>query len=186
MKIQKTFVSTITVLVFALALCSGAHAQEGFFVGGSFGKGYLDENINGISIDSDSSIYRIFGGYGFTPYLGMEVAYLDLGTFRDDVDLGGVLVPVAVSADGFQLGGVATIPLSERFSIKGRLGFFFFDGESEADGIIEQNPSESRPYVGLGLAYGLNEAIDLNLGVDYLDTADADPVLAMLGLTVRF
>jgi OOP family OmpA-OmpF porin len=186
MKIHKLFVSLFITLGLALALSASAHAEEGFYVGGAFGKAYLDENISGIPIDSDSSIYRVFGGYGFTPHLGVEVAYLDLGTFRDEIDVGGTLVPVAVSADGFQLGGVATIPVSERFSVTGRLGFFFFDGESEAGGIIEKDPSESRPYAGLGLAYGLNESVDLNLGVDYLDTDDADPVLAMLGLTVRF
>ena len=186
MKLHKLVLSIVTTTGLALAVCGSAHADEGFYVGGAFGKAYLDEDINGIAIDSDSSIYRLYGGYGFTPNFGVEFAYLDLGTFRDDVDIGGTLVPVAVSADGFQLGGVATIPLSERLSVNGRLGFFFFDGESEAGGIIEKDPSESRPYVGLGLAYGLNESVDLNLGVDYLDTDDADPVLALLGLTIRF
>lgn len=186
MKLKNHVITAITVTSLCLGLATGASAQEGFNVGGAFGKGYLDEDINGVAIDSDSSVYRLFAGYGFTPYLGVEVAYLDLGTFRETIDVGGTPVPVAVSADGFQLGGIATIPLSERFSLKGRLGYFFFDGESEANGVIEAEPSESRPYVGAALAFGLNEKVDLQLGIDYLDTEDADPLLAMLGLTVRF
>ena len=124
MKINKLIVSLFTTLGLVLALSASAHAGEGFYVGGAFGKAYLDEEINSIPIDSDSSIYRVFGGYKFTPHLGVEVAYLDLGTFRDEIDVGGTLAPIAVSADGFQLGGVATIPVSERFSVTGRLVFF--------------------------------------------------------------
>lgn len=186
MKIHKPFVSIVTVIGLTLALPSGLHAEEGFFIGGAFGKGYLDETIEGINIDSDSSTYRIFGGYGVTQHLGFEVAYLDLGTFRDEVNVAGTSVPVAASADGFQLGGVATIPLSERFSVKARLGFFFFDGESTVDGITEKDPSETNPYVGIGMTYNLNDSVGLNLGVDYVDTDQADPTLAMVGLTVRF
>lgn len=186
MKIQKQFVAIVTIIGLALAGLSGAHAEEGFYVGGAFGKAYLDENIGGVSIDSDSSTYRIFAGYGFTPYLGVEVGYWDLGTFRETIDVGGTPVPVAVSADGFQLMGVGTIPLSERFSAKARLGFYFHDGESEAGGIIDRDPSEANPFVGLGLAFSLNEKVALDIGVDYLNTSDADPMMAMAGLTIRF
>lgn len=182
----KKLVSTITLVGLALACSTNAHAGEGFYVGGAFGKGYLDENINGVQIDTDSSTYRIYGGYGFTPHFGLEIAYLDLGTFRDTIDVGGTPVPVSVSADGFSLAGVGTIPMGERFSLLGRLGFFYHDGKASAGGITENDPSESNPFVGLGLAFSLNEKVDLNLGVDYIDTDEADPTIAMLGLTIGF
>jgi len=186
MKIYKKFVSLLAIAGLVLAFSASAHADKGFYLGGAFGKAYLDENIGGVSIDTDSSIFRFFGGYEFTQYFGVEIGYLDLGTFKDTIDIGGTLVPVSVSADGFTLAGVGTVPLSERFSLQGRLGFYFHDGNTEAGGITENNPSESNPFVGVALAYSLNEKVDLNLGVDYLDTKEADPTMATLGLTIRF
>ena len=67
-----------------------------------------------------------------------------------------------------------------------RFGFYFHDGRSSAAGITENDPSEANPFVGLGLAYSLSEVFDVNVGVDYLNTSDADPVIAMVGVTLRF
>ena len=186
MKISKAITTILMVVGLTLACASSPQAQEGFYIGGAFGKAYIDETIDGFNIDTDSSSFRIYGGYGFTSHFGVEVSYLDLGTFRETIDVGGIPVPVSVSADGFSLAGVGTIPLSERFSAKARIGFFFHDGESSTAGLTENDPSEANPFVGLGLAYEISDLVDVNVGVDYLDTSDADPVIAMLGLTLRF
>jgi len=186
MKIYRAITTILTIVGLTLAVASAPRAEEGFYVGGAFGKAYLDETIDSIRIDTNSNTYRVFGGYGFTPYFGVEVSYLDLGTFRDTIDVGGVDVPVSVSADGFTFAGVGTLPLGGRFSAIGRFGFFFHDGESTAAGFTEQDPSEANPFVGLGLAFSVSEAIDVNVGVDYLDTSDADPLFATVGLTLRF
>ncbi len=186
MKIYRAITTILTIAGLTLALSSGAQAEEGFYVGGAFGKGYLDETIDGNRINTDSSSYRIYGGYGFTRNFGVEVAYLDLGTFRETFDVGGVDVPVSASAAGFSLAAVGTLPLSERFSAMARLGYYFHDGESSVAGVSEDSPSEESPFIGIGLAYDLTESLELNVGVDYIDTDDADPTLATLGLTLRF
>jgi OOP family OmpA-OmpF porin len=186
MKYGKKIVSILSIVGLVCALSTNARAGEGFYLGGAFGKAYLDENIGGIQIDADSSTYRFFGGYSFTRHFAVEVGYLDLGTFRDTIDVAGTPVPVSVSADGFTLAGVGTIPISEKFSVSGRLGAFFLDGKATVGGITENDPSEANALVGIGLAYSLNEKVDLNLGVDYIDTKDADPTVASLGLTIRF
>lgn len=168
------------------SLRSSASAEQGFYVGGAFGKSYLDETIDGNRINTDASSYRVYGGYGFTRHFGVEVAYLDLGTFRETIDVGGVGVPVSASADGFSLAAVGTLPLGEKFFVMGRLGYYFHDGDSSVAGVSEHSPSEESPFVGIGLGYELTEALEVNIGVDYINTKDADPTLATLGLTLRF
>lgn len=78
------------------------------------------------------------------------------------------------------------MPLGEKFSAMGRLGYFFHDGDSSVAGVSEPSPSEESPFVGVGLAYDLTEMLEVNIGVDYINTKDADPMLATLGLTLRF
>ncbi len=58
MKIYTLVVVNLAMLGFALAHSSAAVAEEGFFVGGAFGNGYLDETFDGNRINSDSSAYR--------------------------------------------------------------------------------------------------------------------------------
>jgi len=186
MKFYKHFVSTLTIVGLTLALASGAKAEQGFYVGGAFGQSYLDETIDGIRIDTDASSYRLYGGYGFTRYFGVEVAYLDLGTFRETIDVGGIGVPISASADGFSLAAVGTLPLGEKFSAMGRLGYYFHGGDSSVAGVSEKSPREESPFVGVGLAYDLTEVLEVNIGVDYINTKDADPTLATVGLTLRF
>lgn len=186
MKIYKLVAMNLAILGLALAHSSAAVAEEGFFVGGAFGNGYLDESIDGNRINSDSSAYRIYGGYGFTKYLGVEIGYLDLGTFRETIDVGGTGVPVSASASGFTLAAIGTLPLSERFSVIGRLGYYFHDGESSAAGVVEDSPSDESPFVGIGLGFDISEVLEINLAYDLIKTDDADPTLVTLGLTLRF
>ncbi len=186
MKIYTLVAMNLAMLGFALAHSSAAVAEEGFFVGGAFGNGYLDETFNGNRINSDSSAYRIYGGYRFTKYFGVEIGYLDLGTFRETFDVGGTSVPVSVSASGFTLAAIGSLPLSERFSLIGRLGYYFHDNESSVAGVVEDSLSEQSPFVGIGLGFDISEVLEINLAYDLIKTDDADPTLAMLGLTLRF
>ena len=186
MKIYTLVAVNLAMLGFALAHSSAAVAEEGFFVGGAFGNGYLDETIDGNRINSDSFVYRIYGGYGFTRHFGVEIGYLDLGTFRETFDVGGTSVPVSASASGFTLAAIGSLPLSERFSVIGRLGYYFHDGESSAAGVVEDSPSDQSPFVGIGLGYDISEILEINLAYDLIKTDDADPTLATLGLTLRF
>jgi len=186
MKIYTLVAMNLAMLGFALAHSSAAVAEEGFFVGGAFGNGYLDETIDGNRINSDSSAYRIYGGYRFTKYFGVEIGYLDLGTFRETFDVGGTSVPVSVSASGFTLAAIGSLPLSERFSLIGRLGYYFHDSESTVAGVVEDSPSDQSPFVGIGLGFDISEVLEINLAYDLIKTDDADPTLAMLGLTLRF
>ena len=186
MNIYKLIALNLAMPGLALAHSSAAVAEEGFFVGGAFGNGYIDESIDGNRIKSDSSAYRIYGGYGLTKHLGVEIGYLDLGTFRETLDVGGMSVPVSASASGFTLAAIGTLPLSERFSLIGRLGYYFHDGESSAAGVVEASPSEESPFIGIGLGYDISEVLEFNLAYDYIRTDDADPALATIGLTLRF
>ena len=48
-------------------------AANGWYVGGSIGKAYVDENIDGTQFRADSTSFRVSGGYEFNDYFGVEV-----------------------------------------------------------------------------------------------------------------
>ena len=186
MKLTRLFAAGLALACFALTCPTAAQAEAGFYVGGALGQGYIDETIDGNRIDADSTAYRVFGGYSFSDFFGVEVSYLDIGTFRETIEVAGQDVPVSASADGFALAAVGTLPLAERFSVHGRAGFWFHDSRTTVDGLAEAEQSEESPFVGLGLGFALTETVELNAGIDYIDTDDADPLLATVGFTLRF
>lgn len=174
------------LLLGSMIVTKPALADEGWYVGGSIGKGYVDENIDGLQFKADGTAFRVFGGYSFNDHFAVEAGYLDLGTYRDTIDVAGTSVPVSANADGFTFAAAATLPLSERLSALARVGFYFSDGQSTTAGITENDPSDENPFVGVGLGYSLSEYIDVNLGADYFDMDVAQPWMASVGVTVRF
>jgi opacity protein-like surface antigen len=90
------------------------------------------------------------GGY-FSPYVGAEIGYVDMG----DADFAGG----RTSAHGVNLSLVARAPVSERFSIFGKLGTTYGRTRVSAlPGTGVATGSES----GWGPAYGLGASWDIS------------------------
>ena len=73
--------------------------------------------------DERGQAYRIFGGYQFNRYWAVEAGYFDLGKFG----FNATTVPAGslsgqIRLNGLNLDLVATLPLSERLSLLGRVG----------------------------------------------------------------
>ena len=184
-RISGTRLGLFLAVMFTL-VSQQSYADNGFYVGGALGKAYIDENIDGTLFEANATSFRISGGYEFGDYFGVEASYLDLGKFKDSFDVGGLIVPVSAEADGFTIAAVGRVPLSERFSARARAGYFFSETRATIGGIAEGSDSDSDPFVGLGLAYDLNDTVQLGVDVDYFDMDGIDPWLASVGFRVRF
>lgn len=158
---------------------AAAHAQ-GLSVGGSLGSArYKGDDIGGAATsDRSSSGGKLYGGYSFSPNLGLEAGYARLGTFSSSA--------AEVKADGFYADLVGSVPLGNNFSALGRVGVF--------NGKLDSNVAGSDRGTSYKLGAGVQYDIDKNLGVrgeweryrfDALGTkANAD--MLSVGLNYRF
>lgn len=135
----------------AAALASGlastpALAQDSsWFVG--VGISYLKSDeacpgaAAGAACDDKATTWKIFGGYQFNSYLGIELGLSDMGDWPASVTgLGAATAKLRV----FETVFVGTLPLSQRFSIYGKGGIYQWDadyifpagvgGSADADG----------------------------------------------------
>jgi len=112
------------------------HDERGLYLGGSLG------------VNDGESAWRLFGGYRAHRNAAVELGFADLG----EMTLGGT----PVNSDAWELTGLGILPLSERVSAYGRLGFY--RGEARGGGFIENNTDLT---FGLGAQYEVNR----NLGV---------------------
>lgn len=166
----------------AIAIFASPAVLAEFYVGGAIGQARINEGIDGFRIEDNTTTWRIYAGYEFNDYIGLEGSYLDLGEFSDTV----VGIPVRADADGWSLAAVGKIPLSEKWAIQAKAGLYFWDGQSSVDGIVEQDPGDQNPFVGLGVAYKFNNKTQLDVGVDYYDMDDVQPLVGSIGLSFRF
>ena len=119
--------------------------------------------------DRSDTAYKLFLGRQFNPYLGLEAGYFDLGrsSFTSVTVPAGSLVG-EVKVQGLNLDLVGTLPVSERFSVLGRVGVQYartnaFFGGSGAISVPGPNASrrDTNGKVGLGLQYAFSPGFTL-------------------------
>ena len=120
MKIRKDAATAALLMLLVGPISAQA---GGFYVGASIGQAELSDDFDGLVVDDNSTAYRVVGGWSFNDYFALEGGYHNFGDFEQVFDDLGTPVTVSLSADGFTLGAVGSVPLTDRFSLMGRAGW---------------------------------------------------------------
>ena len=130
--------------------------------------------------DRDSG-YRLYAGYQFNRYWALEGGYFDLGKFgytANTMPVGSLTGDIRLK--GWNLDLVGTLPLSERFSLLGRVGANYADTNDTftstgAVRVINPNPTarETNYKFGLGVQYAFNDALALRVEAERYRINDA-------------
>ena len=137
----------------------------------------------------------MFGGYTFTPYLGVEAHYVDLGKITLDPSFvpGVGTVSGDIKSSGFGLSLLAQYPI-EQFSIFGKLGFTYLDTKvsGSISGVGSGSDSETATNFsyGIGGAYNFNKQLSARLEWERFraefQSEKEDVDLISIGITYRF
>lgn len=132
---------SLAALLAAISLGAVA-ADQGFYTYASAGwtqsdrKAETDRAIAGAgasvftsTADDEDTGYKVVGGYRVSTHLSVEAGYVNLGKYKYQ---GVATVPVAtrggyVKADGWTLGVVGSLPVTEKIAIFGKLGLVNYD-----------------------------------------------------------
>lgn len=152
-----------------------------------------------VNNDRDTG-YKLFGGYRVNKNFALEAGYFNLGRF-------GYLTTTAplgtlsgnIKLQGVNFDGVGTLPITEQFSVFGRLGLNYAQARDNfvSTGLVpvSANPNPSKNQVnykfGAGLQYDFTEALAMRLEAERYRINDAvgnkgDIDLYSLGLIYRF
>ncbi|WP_410505629.1 OmpA family protein [Janthinobacterium sp.] len=124
---------------------------------------------------------KLYLGKQLNKNFALELGYFDLGKFGFDA----VTVPRSTlngtaSFRGVNLDLLAQLPLSERFSVYGRLGMHYTQARDHFTGnrlyaVTNPDPSERKlnPKAGLGLEYKFSEALAMRAEVERYRVNDA-------------
>ncbi|WP_296923801.1 outer membrane beta-barrel protein [Polaromonas sp.] len=214
----KRRLSLVALAVLGAVSSSGAMAQSmyelnGPYIGGNIGRTKADFDngtinrtlaaqglgITSISEDDRDTGYKLFGGYQFNRNFAVEGGFFDLGksSYRfNTLPLGSFSGETRVR--GLNLDLVGILPVSDRFSVFGRVGAAYAQSRANfaSTGAVAANRSDTRNNdthvkVGLGMQYALTEALSLRAELERYRIND--PVrnrghidMASLGLVYRF
>lgn len=196
-KLDRTTVVALAALA-ALGTLAGtpARAQDDRYFFGGVGVGQARARIDdrritevlagsgfttdAIAHDERHTAYKVFGGYQFNRYVGMELGFFHLGRFGFNAST----TPEGTLAGSFRVQGanldvVGTLPFTENFSGLARIGAQYArtrDEISSTGAVFVSNPRpsdrETNAKVGLGLQYAFSRAFHMRAEVERFRVSD--------------
>jgi OOP family OmpA-OmpF porin len=118
----------------ATAVCcfaAPAHAQLQFgrmdtslYIGGAVGGSRFKHGCEDVPVSCDrtDTAWKAFVGYQFTPNIGIEAGYVDMGKVTANGPFGGGFVDANAKVRGVELVAVGTYPITNQFAVYGKLG----------------------------------------------------------------
>jgi OOP family OmpA-OmpF porin len=196
---------TLLALAFAPPLAAAAGPgkdQRGFYAGAAVGPSRAEDwcgpffDTVVLSCDNSELGYKVFGGYRFNDFLGVEAAYVDFGRFSADLVILGDAVSDKARFRGGTAQAVLYLPITGQFDLFGKAGGIYWDVRS--DTTINGAPANRSGNgfdvaVGIGAQYSLTRHFALraeyelfpNLG-NADTTGDVDQHLVTLGAVWKF
>jgi OOP family OmpA-OmpF porin len=159
-----------------LAAGSASAADSGAYAGLSVGQAATEYQI--IGFDETDTAFKVFGGYSFNPYLGVELAYVDAGAPENQL--------LEISTSGLIGSLVVGLPLGESpFKVFGKLGLAFYDVEVEAPG-LSYDDSENDIAYGLGVSYSINDMFSVRAEYETVAVEEGSFAMFTLGGAFHF
>lgn len=189
-----TIITAAVLAIGAWVPASPAPAQ-GFYIGGSVGRSAADDGnavpdlITSGSVDGTDTGFKIFGGYQFNPYFGLELAWVDLGTAKYSGSFAGFPVTGgSVKTDGFNFSAVGTYPFGSGFAVFGKVGAFAW--ESRQNDVTAGTPFSNKEsggdvFFGVGVSYDFTRNIGVRAEWERFK-AVGDIDLLSVGLAYKF
>lgn len=215
---QITFKPRLQLLVLAMLATPWVQAQEfsnntGMYMGISAGeaKTRIDQNriaqgLLGAGLTTDSFTedrrdtgYKAFLGFPIHPNWAVEAGYFDLGRFgftANTTPAGSLTGSARIK--GLNLDLVGTLPITERWSLLGRVGAAYAQTQDSFNGsgavtVIDPSPRkrETNYKYGFGTQYAFTPALSMRLEAERYRVNDAvgsrgNVDLVSLGLVYRF
>ena len=179
---MKNISKTLIVIAASLAAQTAVIAQtrsgdsgSGFYIGGAYGKssikpesGFFAAHPAGTQDTSDRG-YKFLGGYQLSENFAAEVQYQNLGEFSFNQPGVGSMT---IKTQGISLAGVGMLPISNGFSLLGKLGL---TRQTYKEHVIDvptglqatRSANQFSPLIGFGAEYAITEGLRLRAEYEY-------------------
>ncbi len=173
----------IGILAVILGLSTGAALAGPFYVGASVVDSKVKVEDSGFDFDSSDTSYKVYAGFQFFKFFGVEGSYLDFGSLDDDVSGTDVTVD-ATAWDAFAVG---ILPFGDHFQIFGKFGWVFWDSDTKASGSSSDSDSGNDTAYGAGIEIIIGKHFGIRGEYERYDIEDTEKVETYsIGADFRF
>ncbi|PUE11542.1 hypothetical protein B9Z51_04450 [Limnohabitans sp. T6-5] len=161
----------MTVLASALAHAQYDTPNNGVYIGIGAGESKAnfdmrrtdpDLNSRNFAQDRRGAHYKAFVGFPLSPFWAIETGYFDLGRFGYSGAQSDI--PWAQSRSrGLNLDLVGTLPITDRWSLLGRVGAAYAETKENYSGIASQTTRDTNYKFGFGTEYAFTPAVTMRL-----------------------
>jgi len=139
--------------------------------------------------------WKVFGGYRFNQYFGVEGSYVDLGKFDYQYQFNQAGAQVGTGNMSYEVGSwnvavVPRLPLEQGLYLQGKVGAAFTRAENSFNltaNTYNQSGSDSKsrtqPYLGAGLGYDFSNGLSVVAEYEYFGKAGSPFSYGSNGIT---
>jgi outer membrane protein with beta-barrel domain len=174
----------LTAILLLGACTMTAHA--GLFVGASVGDSSVSEKDTGINFSGSDTGSKVYAGFTFFKFFGLEASYLDLGSPKDEISSG---TDAKLDTTGWDAYAVGILPIGKHFELFAKAGIIVWDATASYEGAINGESKEdgNDPAYGAGLAIVFVKHFAVRAEYQRFDISDLDKVeMTSIGAEFRF
>jgi long-chain fatty acid transport protein len=150
------------------------------------------------STDDSDFGFKVFGGYQFNKYLGLEGGYVQFNNYTANATVTAPAPNVSAyqteDSNAWFLGAVGTLPITKDFAAFGKLGMNSWKTSyntfiHNADTSFTRTSSIERgydPYYGVGVSYALMQGLEVRGEYERYDLGGNNTDFLSAGLAVKF
>jgi OOP family OmpA-OmpF porin len=162
------------------ALPAGA-AERGFFAGAGIGQMTTDvDDVWGSNYNFDESDtgFKIFGGYKFFEWLGVEGAYIDGGEPSVKKSYSGESESLEIGVNTLVAAAVFALPIGEKFELFIKPGWAYWDSQTtyrysstSTSFKVSDDDGGAAFFIGAGASFNFTENLGMRVEYEWFDVA---------------
>lgn len=169
---RATVAGVLGVALAGPAVAFGATTGPGGYIGAGAGQSSMqDKNqaLPGADVDDTDTGWKVFGGYMWNPYVGLELGYVDFGKFS------AAGQSAEWKAKGVDLSVLGVWPLANQFSLFGKVGANRWEVDNDVSGFGSTSDNGVDVSYGVGAQYDFTRNFGANVQWErYANVGDKD------------
>lgn len=158
---------------------------DGWYGGVGFGQSKYGD-VTADSANTRSEGWKVYTGYQFNKYLGIEGGYANL----NDMTATTGVIRTNMDTEAWTLGAVLSYPVTDSFSVMGKLGAAYVLADVKTKNgaalTVRHEDDGYEPNYGVGVSYALFDNLSLRAEWERFDRKDLDIDLVSAGMVVKF